>query len=163
MCWFIFRSFFALWYKKNVSSGISKTNITIFTLLLILVDAFTLHMIPNPHIEFILLFILYILSYIWYACYIKYNMYNILYIHFFVYWMYIIPYNTPIILCVFHAYCHVFITFLNQGELTMSCRRLHQQIPKDPSPWYLGITWIQFKWMGKWLNYVYFPKNIKKS
>jgi hypothetical protein len=48
------------------------------------------------------------------------------------------------------------ITFLNKGELTLSCRRPHQWIPKDTSPQHLGMTWIQFEWMEKWLNYVYF-------
>lgn len=52
------------------------------------------------------------------------------------------------------------ITFLNKGELTLSCRRPCEWTPKNTSSWYLGMTWNQFEWMGKWLNYLYFPYSI---
>jgi hypothetical protein len=38
---------------------------------------------------------------------------------------------------------------LKQGGMTMSCRETHQRIPKDTSPGYLGMTWIQFECVGK--------------
>jgi hypothetical protein len=44
------------------------------------------------------------------------------------------------------------ITFLNKGQLPLCCRRPHQRIPKDISPRYLGMTWVQFEWVGKWLT-----------
>jgi hypothetical protein len=42
----------------------------------------------------------------------------------------------------------------------MSCRRPHHQIPKDTFPRYLGMTWIQFELVEKWLNYVYVSYSV---
>jgi hypothetical protein len=53
----------------GVNFRIFQTNIITFTLLM-LVDVFTLHILLNPHIVFIVLFILYIFSHIWCVYYI---------------------------------------------------------------------------------------------
>jgi hypothetical protein len=58
---------------------------------------------------------------------------------------------------VFQHQNFTYIILLNKGELTLSSRRPHQRIPIDTSLRYLEMTWVQFEWVGNWLNYVYFP------
>jgi hypothetical protein len=48
--------------------------------------------------------------------------------------------SLPVISCKMYIVSSHYITFLNKGELTLSCRRPHQQIPKDTSPRYMGMT-----------------------
>jgi hypothetical protein len=50
----------------------------------------------------------------------------------------------------------IHITFLNKGELILSCRMPHGWIPKHTFPW--TWEWLEFNLSErKWLNYVYFP------
>jgi hypothetical protein len=71
----ILRRDLASWCKNNITSKTFQTNITTF-IMLMLVDAFTLHMLRTPSIVFIPLSMLYALFHIWYVYEIIYNLYN---------------------------------------------------------------------------------------
>jgi hypothetical protein len=135
----------ALWCKNNIKSKISQTNITIFTLLM-LVNSLTLHMLLDMHIIFIPLSMRYALSHVicvYYILYIVCIIFHKLDIYFFAYWMYIIPYNTCIMLCAFHVHCLIYcmcIAYILTHTLYLTPEGLNVRTVDKPV--LVSVTWV---------------------